>query len=277
MCRVDELGEILIFILDNGDIIKWAIHKTDHNLHSIPSVPITPSTPKYKKYESLCVSPSADSILVSLRDRAHENMNEIWIFEQSVGKWFNTQYRSEMDDGFRSFKYHEDSWFALEIGADTQMSYEVNLSLHRLSVHLDDEISECSNEEISVSADCLLTIDVSKYSQFLSNKIHRIHWDLTHKLMVLLFDEFLIWISIESDLVDPKYVVSLIPQSQRIKFRDVTLIDHGMMAAVITNRGSLVLYQRYSDTPIPINHRDDNQNQQILSMEWKGHFKSVWP
>ena len=154
-----ELGEILIFVLENGDIIKWAIHKTDDNLHTIPSVPI-------KEYESLCLSPSADSILVSLRDRAHENMNEIWIFEQSVGKWFNTQYRSEMDDGFRSFKYHEDSWFALEIGADTQMSYEVNLSLRRLSVHLDDEISECSNEEISVSADCMLTIDVSKYSQF---------------------------------------------------------------------------------------------------------------
>ena len=147
------------------------------------------------------------------------------------------------------------------------MTYEINLTLHKLSVITDDEISESSNEDITVSIECAITIDLNEYNQYLSNKIHKILWDLENNLIVLLFDEIIIWINIENDLAKPLYIVSLPSTSQSVKFRDMIFMFNGLLLTVVTNHGSLMFYQRCSPSPIHINDIDDKQV--IMNIDWK--------
>ena len=157
MCKMNKYGNIIISVLDDGNIIKWNKNKDD--IQMIPSVPLhihssNPNQHKVNEYSSIEVSDCGDSILVCLRNKNTDNMDNIWIYSCEVEKWFNTQYELDIDDGYKSYKYDEENkcWYIVNISSDTQMTYEVHLTLRELSVTLDDSISESSdhsNEDIA--------------------------------------------------------------------------------------------------------------------------------
>eukprot|EP01084_Bolivina_argentea_P001820 3363_1 len=97
MCQLNFNKNTIVFALENGNIIKWNINVDNNNMQIIPCVPIKLQL-KQNGYDIIKISEYEESLLIRLKEKSNTNRNNIWIYNESIQKWFNTQYNNEIDD-----------------------------------------------------------------------------------------------------------------------------------------------------------------------------------